>query len=67
MTATDRQFDPNDPKRNMFGVKDCPRCGSRYRWPTRVEHPKHPAMIVCDDCGAIEPYDPAKKLEEERS
>lgn len=40
---------------NMYGVEDCPKCGSGYRWPTQPTHSAHPNSIICDDCGLVEP------------
>jgi len=62
-----KQFDHSDPKRNIYGVLPCPQCRGRYRYPTQPIHPTHPNVILCDDCGHVEPYEPAKRLEEERS
>lgn len=52
-----KQIDYDDPDRNIFGLKPCPKCGSDYRWPTRPDHPKIPSMVVCDDCGRNEPLE----------
>lgn len=41
---------------NMYGCLPCPRCGSRYRWPTVASHAEHPSSIVCDDCGLVQKY-----------
>jgi ribosomal protein L37AE/L43A len=41
-------------KPNMFGCLPCPKCGSKFRWPTQS------GVIVCDDCGFTEPS-PAKE------
>lgn len=51
------QIDLNDPTRNMFGLKPCPECGSRYCWPTQPTHREHPSSVVCDDCGWHEPLE----------
>jgi hypothetical protein len=51
------QIDLDDPARNMFGILPCPRCGSRFRVPTRPDHPEHPNCILCDDCGREEALD----------
>jgi hypothetical protein len=52
-----RQVDLDDPARNMFGLLPCPECGSKYRWPTRPDHPEHPNAVLCDDCGRAESLD----------
>jgi hypothetical protein len=54
-TPTGAQINLDDPSRNMFGIAPCPKCGSRFRWPTRPTHSKHPNCIVCDDCDHTEP------------
>jgi hypothetical protein len=36
------------PERNMYGCLPCPKCGSKFRWPTQDR------TIQCDDCGLIE-------------
>lgn len=51
------QIDYDDPGRNMFGLRPCPKCGSKYRWPTRSDHPTDPNGILCDDCGHKELLD----------
>lgn len=56
--VTTKQFDHDDPKRNMYGVLPCPKCGSRFRWPTQPVHPEVPNVILCDDCGHREPITP---------
>lgn len=43
------------PETNMFGLVPCPKCQSKYRWPTQACHPTDPNMILCDDCGYKEP------------
>jgi hypothetical protein len=48
------QVDLDDPARNIFGLLPCPECGSKYRWPTRPDHPTHPDVILCDQCGRTE-------------
>ena len=61
MTA--KQIDYDDPKRNMYGVLPCPKCGSKYRYPMRYTAPQSTGLvIVCDDCKTNEPVrddDPA--------
>lgn len=55
---TPKQVDYDDPGRNMFGLLPCPDCGNTRRWPTRPDHPTHPGVILCDDCGRAEPVEP---------
>lgn len=52
------RIDLNDPRANVYGVFPCPKCGGTHRWPTRPDHRTHPNVIVCDDCGLIEPLGP---------
>lgn len=49
-----KQVDYDDPKRNMFGLLPCPRCGDEHRWPTQSVHPTTPNSIICDRCGYVE-------------
>lgn len=51
------QIDLSDPTRNMFGIRNCPKCGNTRRWPTQPIHSKHPNCILCDDCGLVEPIE----------
>ncbi len=39
--------------RNMYGVKPCPWCGSKFR----VVDPSQPNLIQCDDCRRDEKID----------
>jgi len=55
-----KQFDLDDPRRNMFGIAPCPDCGDRLRWPTQPVHPQHPDCILCDRCGRVEPITEAR-------
>ena len=34
------------PERNMYACLNCPKCGSKYRYPFG-----EPIMVHCDDCG----------------
>ncbi len=43
---------------NMYDCTPCPKCGSRFRYPTQAVHPKHPSAVICDDCGHVEPQGP---------
>jgi hypothetical protein len=40
--------DCNSETANMYGVEDCPKCKSEFRWPTQQD------TIRCDDCGFVE-------------
>lgn len=39
-------------ERNMYGCLPCPKCGSKFRWPTQDR------TIQCDDCGLVEALSP---------
>jgi hypothetical protein len=54
------QTDLNDPTRNMFGLKPCPRCGDDHCYPTQSVHPTHPNVVLCDGCGWHEPCEELK-------
>lgn len=56
-----QQIDLDDPTRNMFGIADCPDCGSKHRWPTQPVHPTHPNCILCDECWRVEPIEPVEE------
>lgn len=45
------------PGTNMFGIVPCPRCGSKYRWPSTASYKEHPNSIICDDCKYTEPIE----------
>jgi hypothetical protein len=40
------------PERNMYGCLPCPKCGSKFRWPTQDR------TIQCDDCGLVAAFSP---------
>ena len=48
MSETNR-IDTSSPTANMYGCQPCPKCKSKFRWPTQQE------TIKCDDCGYVEP------------
>ncbi len=54
LVSTTNRVNHDDPRSNMYGVLPCPKCRSKYRWPTSPTHPKHPKCIVCDECGFVE-------------
>ncbi len=44
---------PDSKHTNMYGCLPCPKCGSKFRWPSQDVHPQHPSAIICDDCGHV--------------
>jgi len=56
--AEAKQIDYDSDGRNMYGILPCPKCGSRFRWPTQPNHRTDPNTILCDDCGHKEPITP---------
>ena len=44
-------LDLSNENANMYGCLPCPKCGSKYRWPTQE------LIIECDECGFTEEYE----------
>jgi len=49
-------WNTNNLKNNLYGCPPCPKCNSKYRWPSQETFKEAPASMICDDCGHNEPW-----------